>query len=141
VSTAITTFLMFEGRAEEAMEFYASLFEGAEITSIERYDEGDAKGTVKRATLRLPGQTLICVDSPVEHAFGFTPAISLFVDCESDDEVDRLFAALTEGGTVLMGLAAYPFSQRFGWVDDRFGVSWQLNLAEPREKLEQLEAR
>lgn len=128
MGTAITTFLMFEGQAEEAMGFYASLFKGAEITSIDRYDEGDAEGTVKRATLRLPGQNLICVDSPVEHAFGFTPAISLFVDCESEGEVDRLFAALSEDGTVLMGLDAYPFSQRFGWVDDRFGVSWQLNL-------------
>jgi predicted 3-demethylubiquinone-9 3-methyltransferase (glyoxalase superfamily) len=130
MGTEITTFLMFEGQAEEAMRFYASLFEDGEITSIDRYDEGDAKGTVKRATLCLPGQTLICVDSPVEHAFGFTPAISLFVGCPSEDEVDRLFAALAEGGTVLMDLDAYPFSQRFGWVDDRFGVSWQLNLAE-----------
>jgi predicted 3-demethylubiquinone-9 3-methyltransferase (glyoxalase superfamily) len=105
VATEITTFLMFEGRAEEAMRFYESLFEGAEITAIDRYgaDDGDAEGTVKRATLSLPGQTLICVDSPVEHAFGFTPAISLFVDCPSEDEVDRLFAALAEGGTVLMG--------------------------------------
>jgi predicted 3-demethylubiquinone-9 3-methyltransferase (glyoxalase superfamily) len=130
MATEITTFLMFEDRAEEAMKFYESLFGGAEITSIDRYDEGDAKGTVKRATLRLPGQKLICVDSPVEHAFGFTPAISLFVDCGSEEEVDRLFAALGEGGQVLMGLDAYPFSQRFGWVDDRFGVSWQLNLAD-----------
>jgi predicted 3-demethylubiquinone-9 3-methyltransferase (glyoxalase superfamily) len=130
--TEITTFLMFEGRAEEAMRFYESLFEGAEITSIDKYggNDGDAEGMVKRATLRLPGQTLICVDSPVEHAFGFTPAISLFVSCRSEDEVDRLFAALAESGTVLMGLDAYPFSKRFGWVDDRFGVSWQLSLAD-----------
>jgi predicted 3-demethylubiquinone-9 3-methyltransferase (glyoxalase superfamily) len=132
VPTEITTFLMFEGRAEEAMGFYESLFEGAEITSIDRYsgDDGNAERMVKRATLRLPGQTLICVDSPVEHAFGFTPAISLFVSCRSEGEVDQLFTALAEGGTVLMGLDAYPFSKRFGWVDDRFGVSWQLSLAD-----------
>jgi predicted 3-demethylubiquinone-9 3-methyltransferase (glyoxalase superfamily) len=130
--TEITTFLMFEGRAEEAMRFYESLFEGAEVISIDRYggDDGDAEGMVKRATLRLPGQTLICVDSPVEHAFGFTPAISLFVSCGTEGEVDQLFAALAEGGTILMGLDAYPFSKRFGWVDDRFGVSWQLSLAD-----------
>jgi predicted 3-demethylubiquinone-9 3-methyltransferase (glyoxalase superfamily) len=129
--TGITTFLMFEGRAEEAMTFYASLFDGAEIASIELYGGGEegAEGTVKRATLRLPGQTLIFFDSPVEHAFGFTPAISLFVDCGSEREVDELFASLAEGGAVLMGLDAYPFSKRFGWVNDRFGVSWQLNLA------------
>jgi predicted 3-demethylubiquinone-9 3-methyltransferase (glyoxalase superfamily) len=130
--TEITTFLMFEGRAEEAMRLYESLFGEAEITSIDRYGsgDGDTEGMVKRATLRLPGQTLICVDSPVEHAFGFTPAISLFVSCGSEGEVDRLFAALAEDGTVLMGLDAYPFSKRFGWVDDRFGVSWQLSLAD-----------
>jgi predicted 3-demethylubiquinone-9 3-methyltransferase (glyoxalase superfamily) len=122
---------MFEGRAEEAMTFYASLFDDAEISSIERWgpDEPGAEGTLQRATLRLAGQTLIFFDSPVEHAFGFTPAISLFVDCESEREVDDLFAALADGGGVLMGLDAYPFSKRFGWVNDRFGVSWQLNLA------------
>jgi predicted 3-demethylubiquinone-9 3-methyltransferase (glyoxalase superfamily) len=132
VATEITTFLMFEGRAEEAMTLYASLFDGAEIASIERYGAGEdgAEGTVKKATLRLPGQALIFFDSPVEHAFGFTPAISLFVDCGSEREVDELFAGLAEGGAVLMGLDAYPFSKRFGWVNDRFGVSWQLNLAD-----------
>ena len=132
MATEITTFLMFEGRAEEAMGFYASLFEGAEIGSIDRYSgaDGAAEGMLKRATLRLPGQTLICVDSPVEHAFGFTPAISLFVSCHNEAEVDRLFTALGKDGTVLMGLDAYPFSKRFGWVDDRFGVSWQLSLAD-----------
>jgi len=131
MAAKITTFLMFEGRAEEAMTFYASLFDGAEIASIERYgaDGPGAEGTVEQATLRLPGQTLICFDSPVEHGFGFTPAISLFVDCESEREVDELFAGLAEGGAVLMGLDAYPFSKRFGWVNDRFGVSWQLNLS------------
>ena len=113
------------------MKFYASLFDGAEIASIERYGSGEdgAEGTVKKATLRLPGQTLMFFDSPVEHGFGFTPAISLFVDCESEREVDELFAALADGGEVLMGLDAYPFSRRFGWVNDCFGVSWQLNLA------------
>src|ERR1700709_1302950 len=114
------------------MGFYESLFEGAEIASVDRYggDAGAAEGMVKRATLRLPGQTLIRVHSPVELACGFPPAISLFVSCPSEDEVDHLFAALAEGGTVLMGLDAYPFSKRFGWVDDRFGVSWQLSLAD-----------
>jgi predicted 3-demethylubiquinone-9 3-methyltransferase (glyoxalase superfamily) len=130
MAAKITTFLMFEGEAEEAMKLYESLFDGAEVTSIERWgaDEAGAEGTVQRASLRLAGQTLIFFDSPVEHGFGFTPAISLFVDCESEQEVDRLFAALSDGGQVLMGLDAYPFSKRFAWVNDRFGVSWQLNL-------------
>jgi predicted 3-demethylubiquinone-9 3-methyltransferase (glyoxalase superfamily) len=132
MTTKVTTFLMLEGRAEEAMKFYESLFDGSEIGSIERWgaDGPGAEGTLQRATLQLAGQTLIFFDSPVEHGFGFTPAISLFVDCESELEVDDLFAALADGGEVLMGLDAYPFSKRFAWVNDRFGVSWQLNLAE-----------
>jgi predicted 3-demethylubiquinone-9 3-methyltransferase (glyoxalase superfamily) len=65
----------------------------------------------------------------VRHGFTFTPAISFAVACEDADEVDRLFAALSEGGQVLMGLDAYPFARRFGWVNDKFGVSWQFRFA------------
>ena len=59
---------------------------------------------------------------------GFTPAISLYVDCASEAEIDRLFAQLSEGGSILMPLASYPFSEKFCWLADRFGVSWQLSL-------------
>lgn len=62
----------------------------------------------------------------MKHAFSFTPAISFAVACEDEAEVDRLFAALSQGGQVLMDLGAYPFAKRFGWVNDKFGVSWQL---------------
>ncbi|MFD9727028.1 VOC family protein [Streptomyces sp. NPDC059072] len=127
----ITTFLMFEGRAEEAMTFYASLFDDAEVIDISRYDAdgpGEA-GTVKVATFALAGQRFMCIDSHVEHGFGFTPAMSLFVECESAAELDRLYAALAEQGSELMPVGSYGFSARFGWVNDRFGVSWQLNLA------------
>ncbi|MMZ69472.1 3-demethylubiquinone-9 3-methyltransferase [compost metagenome] len=71
----------------------------------------------------------MCIDSYVKHAFSFTPAISLFVECESDEEIERTFAKLLDGGTVYMPLGAYPFSSKFGWVGDKFGVTWQLNLA------------
>ncbi|MFB6618892.1 VOC family protein [Streptomyces sp. NPDC056367] len=127
----ITTFLMFEGRAEEAMTFYASLFDDAEIVDISRYDaEGPGEaGTVKVATFALSGQRFMCIDSHVKHGFGFTPAMSLFVECESAAELDRLYAALAEQGSELMPVGSYGFSARFGWVNDRFGVSWQLNLA------------
>ena len=69
-----------------------------------------------------------CTDSPPVHDFTFTPSFSIFVDVASAEELDRLFAGLSEGGAVLMPLDEYGFSRRFGWVNDRFGVSWQLNL-------------
>jgi len=68
----------------------------------------------------------MAMDSPPVHEFTFTPSTSFFVTCESQSEVDRLFAALSEGGGVLMGLDSYPFAKRYAWVNDRFGVSWQL---------------
>ncbi|MFD4571796.1 VOC family protein [Streptomyces sp. NPDC058417] len=131
VSHKITPFLMFEGRAEEAMTFYTSLFDDARVLDVSRYgDEGPgAPGSVVRATFELAGQRVMCIDSHVEHAFGFTPAVSLFVECDSDAELERLHGALSEGGEELMPLGSYGFSARFGWVNDRFGVSWQLNLA------------
>jgi predicted 3-demethylubiquinone-9 3-methyltransferase (glyoxalase superfamily) len=70
----------------------------------------------------------MCMDSNVKQVFTFTPATSLFVSCATEEEIDRLFAKLSQGGQVLMPLATYPFSPKFGWVADQFGVSWQLNL-------------
>lgn len=126
----ITTFLMFEGKAEEAMNFYVSLFDGAEIGSIHRYEttEAGAEGGVVHATFSLAGQTFMCMDSNVKHGFTFTPSMSLYVSCATEEEIDRLFEKLSEGGTVMMPLAAYPFSEKFAWVADKYGVSWQLNL-------------
>lgn len=127
MSTSVTPFLMFEGRAEEAMRFYTSLFEDGRIDSIESYgsDGPGPEGTIVLASFVVAGQRIRCIDSPAPHAFGFTPSVSLFVETEAA-EVDRLFAALSEGGEVLMPLDAYPFSPRYAWVNDRFGVSWQL---------------
>jgi predicted 3-demethylubiquinone-9 3-methyltransferase (glyoxalase superfamily) len=131
----LTTFLMFvgeqHGKAEEAMNFYVSLFKDSRITKIERYGAGEPEpeGTVKHATFVLDGQQFMAIDSGQEHAFTFTPAISIFVDCESEAEIDGLFGQLSDGGMVLMPLDNYGFSASFGWVADRFGVSWQLNLA------------
>ncbi|WP_445280183.1 VOC family protein [Streptomyces sp. DSM 118148] len=129
-SQKITTFLMFEGNAEEAMTFYTSLFDDAEIVSITRYgaDGPGADGSVRHATFSLAGEQIMCIDSPVKHGFTFTPAVSLFVQCADEAEIDRLYAALVEQGAALMPLGNHGFSAKFGWVNDRFGVSWQLNL-------------
>ncbi|HEY0449569.1 VOC family protein [Actinophytocola sp.] len=127
----ITTFLMFDGQAEEAMTFYLSLFDDAEVVSLSRWgaDGPGAEGSVQHATFTLAGQRFMCIDSSETHPFGFTPAVSLYVDAADEAEIDRLYAALAEKGTALMPLANHGFSTKFGWVNDRYGVSWQLNLA------------
>lgn len=126
----ITTFLMFDGKAEEAMNYYLSVFDQAEILSINRYgaDGPGAEGSVAHATFSLYGQTFMCIDSHVKHNFTFTASISLYIACTNEDEINRFFEKLAQDGQVLMPLAAYPFSQKFGWVADKYGVSWQLNL-------------
>lgn len=127
---SVTPFLMFTGRAEEALTLYTSLFEDGAIVSLERHGPGGGgvEGTILMATAVLGGQRLMVSDSPPVHAFDFTPSTSLFVTCESVAQIDRLFAALSDGGAVMMPLGEYPFARRFGWVADRFGVSWQLSL-------------
>ncbi|MBS0245819.1 MAG: VOC family protein [Proteobacteria bacterium] len=126
---SVQPFLMFEGKAEEAMNFYVSLFPEGWITDISRYGPGEQgkEGSVKLARFTLAGQSVMCIDSPVKHAFTFTPAFSFFVDVPSEAELRRLATVLGEGGGVMMPLANYGFSKLFTWVNDRFGVSWQLN--------------
>ena len=125
-----TTFLMFTGQAEAAMELYTSLFKQSAIVSITRYGANDpgAEGTVQHATFTLNGQEFMAIDSAAVHAFTFTPSMSLYVRCEDEAEIDRGFAALSAGGQILMPLQQYPFSKKFGWLSDQFGVSWQLSL-------------
>jgi predicted 3-demethylubiquinone-9 3-methyltransferase (glyoxalase superfamily) len=121
---------MFQGDAEAAMKFYVSLFRGAEIEEIARFGPSEAgpEGSVKLAQFSLCGQAVKCIDSPVKHAFSFTPSFSFFVECDSEDEINRLYGELSKGGQTLMPIGNYPFSRRFAWVSDRFGVSWQLSL-------------
>ncbi|MGO4107007.1 VOC family protein [Paenibacillus sp. YAF4_2] len=128
---AVSSFLMFQGNdAEEAITFYTSLIENSEITSITRYgaDGPGKEGSVIQASFSLKGQSFMCIDSYVKHAFTFTPSFSIFLTCDSEEEVDRLFEALSTSGSVLMPLGEYPFAKRFGWLNDRFGISWQLSL-------------
>ena len=130
MSDRVVPFLMFGGRAEEAMRFYVSLFPEARVMEIARYGKGapGTEGGVSRATFSIGGQTFLCTDSTVAHAFTFTPAISLCVQCRSTERMRNLVERLAEGGEVLMPLDNYGFSKLFAWVADRFGVSWQLNM-------------
>ena len=95
----ITTFLMFEGQAEAAMNFYTSLFEKSSILNLARYgpNEAGAEGTVQHATFTLNGQVFMCMDSYVKHEFTFTPSMSLFIICQTEAEIDRLYRAAIAG--------------------------------------------
>jgi predicted 3-demethylubiquinone-9 3-methyltransferase (glyoxalase superfamily) len=126
----VTPFLMFQGNAEEAMNYYISLIEDSEIISITRYGANEAgeEGSVKQAVFSLKGQEFMCIDSNVKHEFTFTPSFSLFITCDTEEEINRLYEKLIEGGGALMPLDDYYFSKKFGWVVDKFGISWQLNL-------------
>ncbi|WP_242928483.1 VOC family protein [Pontibacter vulgaris] len=130
-----TTFLMFVGdqfgKAEEAVRFYTSLFKNSEIKHIEYFKAGEPggqEGTVKHAQFILAGQEYMASENPMSHQFTFTPAISIYVTCETEEEIETLFQKLSEGGNIMMPLGDYGFSKKFGWLSDKYGISWQLNL-------------
>ncbi|EGG35132.1 MULTISPECIES: VOC family protein [Paenibacillus] len=127
---SVTPFLMFQGNAEEAMNHYISIIEDSEIISITRYgpNQPGAEGSVMHAAFSLKGQTFMCIDSNVKHEFTFTPSFSIYLTCESEAEIEKVYGALIDGGGAMMPLDNYGFSQKFGWIADKFGVSWQLNL-------------
>jgi predicted 3-demethylubiquinone-9 3-methyltransferase (glyoxalase superfamily) len=107
------TQLMFQdGRADEAADHYVDVIPDAERT---------ADGFV------VAGHRVVTFDSPVQHAFGFTPSTSIFLTVDAADDVDAPFLALADGGEVLMPLDDYGFADRFGWCRDRYGVSWQVS--------------
>lgn len=127
----LSTFLTFQdSNAEEAMNFYISLFDNSEVVDIQRYGaEGPApEGSVMVARFRLDGKAFMCSDSPIKHEWNFTPGVSTFVDCRDEEQLMYLFNKLSEDGTVFMPVNNYGFSQKFAFVADRYGVSWQLNL-------------
>ena len=127
--TTVMPFLMFEGRAEEAMTRYVSTIPESQVLLAQRYgpDGPGAEGTLSRGEAVLAGQKVRCFDSSVHHEFTFTPAISFFISVDSEDEVDRIADALAVGGNFLMPAGDYGFSRRFAWLNDEFGVSWQIN--------------
>jgi predicted 3-demethylubiquinone-9 3-methyltransferase (glyoxalase superfamily) len=112
----ITTFLTFAERGEEAVNFYVSLFKNSKINNIARYGEGGpfTEGSLLNASFELDAQQFMAMDAGPH--FRFAEGISLFVDCKTQEEVDRLYDGLSEGGE----------KQPCGWVKDKFGVSWQI---------------
>jgi predicted 3-demethylubiquinone-9 3-methyltransferase (glyoxalase superfamily) len=112
----ITPFLWFDGQAEEAMNFYISIFKNSKVVNVSRYGEGGPgpKGTVMSATFQLEGQLFHALNGGPQ--FSFTPAISLFVNCETQEEVDELWKKLSAGGS----------EDRCGWLKDKYGLSWQI---------------
>jgi predicted 3-demethylubiquinone-9 3-methyltransferase (glyoxalase superfamily) len=130
---SIKPFLMFSGkqhgRAEEAINFYISIFPDSRITSMKKYGAGEQapEGTVQVATFVLNGQNFMAIDSVVDHSFNFTPSISFFLTSKDLLEFDNLVTRLSEGGEMLMPPDNYGFSSKFSWFNDRFGVSWQVN--------------
>jgi len=112
----ITPFLWFNDQAEEAMNFYTSIFKNSKTGEIRRYADGGPapKGAVMSVSFQIEGQELIAFNGGPH--FSFTPAISLFVDCKTQEEVDELWDKLSEGGQ----------PQPCGWVTDKFGLSWQI---------------
>lgn len=129
--SSIRPFLMFQGDGETALNFYASVFPDARIDDLELWGSGDQgpEGAFKRALLTVAGQSVLCFDSPIKHGFAFTPSFSFFVETDSEEDVRHYAATLGQGGGTLMPVANYGFSRLFGWVNDRFGVSWQINCA------------
>ncbi len=126
----VKTHIMFQGRAEDAVNLYSSVFKDFHVNKVERYGEGEpvAAGAFKLAQVSFSGHDLMILDSPPVHDFSFTPSISLFVDFETQGDLDAAFAELSKDGEVMMPLGDYGFSARYGWIADRYGVSWQLNL-------------
>jgi predicted 3-demethylubiquinone-9 3-methyltransferase (glyoxalase superfamily) len=130
--TRARPFLMFQGGvAQSALALYFATFPDSQMVQVEHYGPGEPgpAGTIKVAVFTICGNEFMCSDSPVPHQFSFNPSSSTFVDFDSVEEMERAFHALSEGGEVMMPLNNYGFSKRFGWLADRFGVSWQLNVA------------
>lgn len=129
----IVPFLWFDTQAEEAAEFYTSIFKNSEITSTACYGKThpELSGRVMTVNFTLEHQDFVALNGGPE--FSFTPAISFFVTLEAQTEADALWAKLVEGGTVLMPLQPYDWSEKYGWLNDRYGLSWQISLGKRSE--------
>jgi len=137
----ITPFLWFDTQAEEAANFYVSIFEKSKILDISHFPKeaeeasGKPAGSVMVVEFEIEGQRFSALNGGPH--FKLTPAISFMVHCQKKEEVDTLYTALSDGGKALMPLDAYPFSERYAWIQDKYGVSWQLIFSNkvPKQKI------
>lgn len=135
----IMPYLWFDGKAVEAAEFYTQVFGNSRIISVSRYHEsnaavsGQVEGSVMSVNFELAGLSMVALNGgPI---YSFTPAVSFFIHCRSVEELDATWQKLVPDGNILMELGSYPFSERYGWLSDRFGVSWQLMLSSEDQKI------
>lgn len=131
--------LWFDTQAEEAAAFYTRLFKSSKTGAVTRYEAEAAKvsgmpeGSVLTVEFELEGYKFLGLNGgPV---FKFTPAVSFFVNCATVEEIDKLWAGLSQGGSVLMEYQKYPFAEKFGWLNDKYGLSWQLMLGKYPQKI------
>lgn len=139
-----TTFLTFVGdqcgKAEEAITFYTSIFPNSEIKSLVRYSEGEAGGTpelIKYGVFTLNGAEYMVAESSYNHNWSFTPAVSLLIIDKSDELIQTLYKKLSSSGGQVMvpldsykGKGDYGFGNKFGWCEDKYGVSWQFVVSD-----------
>lgn len=120
---AITHLMFQNGQAREAAERYVELIPGS---TLDRVIGDDGPGQFIRFT--LAGRPFMAFESPPMHDFSFTPSMSTYLTCSTEAEVDALFSALSDSGTVLMPVGSYEFSPHYGWCIDRHGVPWQVGI-------------
>jgi predicted 3-demethylubiquinone-9 3-methyltransferase (glyoxalase superfamily)/uncharacterized protein YndB with AHSA1/START domain len=135
----IVSCLWFNDQAQEAARFYVTIFKNSKFGKIAHYDEASSKasgmpvGSVLTATFQILGQEFMGLNGG--HIFNFSPAISLFVHCKKKQDVEELFNKLSQGGEVMMPLDKYPFSEKFAFFKDKYGVSWQVMHSDKNEHI------
>lgn len=123
--TTIRPFLMFQwGKAKQALQLYQTVFDDMEVLSVEITGDGH-----ETTDVNIHGQTMRMFNSPPVHTFDFTPSFSLFVSCETEEQVKRYFKQLSDGWEVMLPLDTYEFAQKYAWIADTFWVSRQLSFA------------
>lgn len=126
----ITSLTFQDNNAENAMNFYVEVFDNAKVISVKRWQKGGPgeEGKIMQALFSLDGNLFMCSDSRPVHDWDFSPAVSNYIECENESELETLFSRLSKNGNVTMPPDNYGFSQKFAWVIDQYGVSWQLNF-------------